>query len=118
MTNASSSLTNSRRRRSHIDGQWMVGKLGVGKAPDHSERAVPAGAGEEVLSQIDKVREERVYGTSRQILGRGAVGPVDQERLADDVIAGHEAPVAAVKGVVAVVAHREIVPRRHDCLPV
>ena len=37
----------------------------------------------------------------------------DEERLADDVLVRHEAPVARVLRVVAVVAHHEIVARRH-----
>src|SRR5205823_8654794 len=36
----------------------------------------------------------------------------DEECLAADVIVGHEAPVAAIVTVVAVVAHHQVVPRR------
>src|SRR5688572_2029089 len=37
----------------------------------------------------------------------------DEERLADDVLVGHESPDAAVARVVPVVAHHEVVPRRN-----
>ena len=38
----------------------------------------------------------------------------DDECLADDITVWHEAPVAAVGAVVAVVAHHEILASRHD----
>ena len=53
-----------------------------------------------------------------QIVGGRVVGPVDDQRLADDVLARHEAPVAAVERGVAVVAHREVGVRRHHHLAV
>src|SRR5262249_34299894 len=37
----------------------------------------------------------------------------DEERAADDVLVGHEAPDAAVARVVPVVTHHEVVPRRN-----
>src|SRR6185295_15465829 len=37
----------------------------------------------------------------------------DEKRLPDDILVRHEAPYAAVRGVVAIVAHHEVVPRRH-----
>ena len=37
----------------------------------------------------------------------------DEERPADDVLVGHEAPVAGVVRIVAVVAHHEVVARGH-----
>src|SRR5688572_27682386 len=37
----------------------------------------------------------------------------DEERLADDVLVGHESPHAAVARIVPVVAHHEVVPRRN-----
>src|SRR5215470_2821649 len=37
----------------------------------------------------------------------------DEKRLAPDVVVGHEAPVAAVVAVVAVVAHHEVLSGRH-----
>src|SRR5687768_12814567 len=39
--------------------------------------------------------------------------PPDQERLADDVLLRHEAPVPAVVAAVPIVAHHEVVTRRH-----
>src|SRR6266705_4179006 len=38
----------------------------------------------------------------------------DEKRLSDDILVRHETPNAAVRGVVAVVAHHEIVPGRHS----
>src|SRR6195256_3572973 len=37
----------------------------------------------------------------------------DEKRLSDDILVRNETPHAAVRGVVAVVAHHEIVPGRH-----
>src|SRR5215467_13656926 len=37
----------------------------------------------------------------------------DEERLADDVLIGHEPPDPAVARVVPVVAHHEVMPRRN-----
>src|SRR5215510_7220077 len=37
----------------------------------------------------------------------------DEERLADDVLVGHEPPDAAVARVVPVVPHHEVMPRRN-----
>ena len=47
------------------------------------------------------------------VLALGLVRPVDHQRLALDVLARQEAPVAAVLRVVAVVAHHEVLVRRH-----
>src|SRR5512132_3064045 len=40
----------------------------------------------------------------------------DEKRAAADVIVRHEAPIAAVVAIVAVVAHHEVVTRRHPAL--
>ena len=47
------------------------------------------------------------------VLALRFVRPVDDERLALDVVARQEAPVAAVLRVVAVVAHHEVLIGRH-----
>ena len=39
----------------------------------------------------------------------GVVAPPDEDRLAHDVVLGHEAPVARVERVVAVVAHHPVI---------
>ena len=49
----------------------------------------------------------------RELFGGRVVRPVNDQRLADDILARHEAPVAAVERLIAIVAHGEIVPRRH-----
>src|SRR5205814_3591174 len=52
-----------------------------------------------------------------QRVGRDA--EIDDDRLADDVRPRQEAPEAAVVGLVAVVAHHEVMPRgHHDRTPV
>src|SRR5512141_468005 len=38
--------------------------------------------------------------------------PPDEERLATDVIVGHESPISAVLAVVAIVAHHEVTALR------
>src|ERR1700685_3188130 len=76
-------------------------------AMDQPERSIPAGLGEEVLGQIQEVAGEIVDGRTGQALGAGSVGPVDDERLANDVSTRDEAPIAAVERIVAVIAHGE-----------
>ena len=53
----------------------------------------------------------RLMAELLQLVGGRVVGPVDDQRLADDIFARHEAPVAAVERGIAVVAHREVVIR-------
>src|ERR1700678_3072854 len=69
-------------------------------AMDQLECAIPAGLGEEMLGQVQEVAGEIVDGGTGQALGAGIVGPVDDERLADDVSARNEAPVAAVERII------------------
>ena len=45
--------------------------------------------------------------------GGGVIGPEDHQRLADDVLARHETPIAAVERILAVVAHGEVVVGGH-----
>src|SRR5262249_57650962 len=44
------------------------------------------------------------------------IGPVDNEAFSDNQLAWYEPPIPAVRAVVAVVAHREVVIRRHNDL--
>src|SRR5918997_1665552 len=70
---------------------------------DEGARPAPARVAEEVDDVVDG---------GRGVAARGAVveRPVDEHRAADDGAARDVAPEAAVEAVVAVVAHREVVP--------
>src|SRR5579871_1827242 len=65
-------------------------------AMNQPEGAIPARFGEEMLAQVDEVMKQSIDGGAGQALGAGIVGPVNDERLAHDIFARNEAPVAAV----------------------
>ena len=65
------------------------------------------------------VRLQRVFtkkSMRKLLLGRRAlvVGPVNKHRATNHEVARHEAPVATVFTVVAIVAHHEVTVLRHD----
>src|SRR5262249_34726910 len=101
-----------------IYGERLAAKLRIRKSPDNPEGSAPAGSSEEMLHQIGHVAEQRIYRGSREILCRSLVGPVNQKRFSDDVVAWNKPPVAAVERIVAIVAHREIAVRRNYDLAV
>ena len=76
---------------------------------DQHQCPAPPRLGKEMLGQIDEV----AGGEIDQILRGGIVRPIDQERLALDVFRWNEAPVAAVSGIIAVIAHGEVMAGRH-----
>ena len=49
----------------------------------------------------------------RKFLGARVVRPVNDQRFADNILARHESPIAAVERLVAVIAHSEKIARRH-----
>src|SRR5579863_10712577 len=77
---------------------------------NEQERAAPAGFGEKMQGQIDEMAECEIH----QVFSGRCVGPVDQQRLPFDIFAGHKAPIAAVGGVVAIVAHSKKVIGWHN----
>src|SRR4029079_7700956 len=77
------------------------------------EHPVPARPREEMGEHRDQALHRRAGALILVILAFGLVRPVDHERLALDVFARQEPPVAAVLRIVAVVAHHEIVVGRH-----
>src|SRR4051812_48376413 len=83
---------------------------------DQSESAVPAGFGEEMLPEIDQV--VKPDGGIRQRRSGRVVGPVNNQRLADNVLARHETPKAAVERGIAIVAHRKVVAGGNDHLAI
>src|SRR6266545_3268578 len=89
---------------------YSCGTLLERVAVNQAEGASPARLGKKVLYQVDQVIDADRRICER--LGGSIVGPVDDERLADDVPARNETPVAAVERGVAIVAHREITLRR------
>src|SRR5579863_2772352 len=90
------------------------GMLLAWRSAHQFERTVPARLHEEILGQVG----EMIAAVADPILGRRIIRPKNQERLADDVLARHEAPVPAVERVVAVVTHRKIVAVRHHQLSI
>ena len=72
----------------------------------------PSSLGKEILRKVNQVvRIDRAAGES---LRSGFVGPVDDYRFADDVFSGNKTPVAAVFGVIAIVAESEVVALGND----
>src|SRR5712691_3850508 len=76
------------------------------------ERTFPARLHEEILRQVSVM----IAGVADPMFGGRIIGPKNHQRLADNVLARHETPVAAVERVVAIVAHRKVVARRHHQL--
>src|SRR6187551_42820 len=74
------------------------------------QQTVPAGAREEVCHYRYSVSQRRAQTVLLVVLAIRFVRPVDHQRLALDVIALQVSPVTAVLGVVAVVAHHEVLP--------
>src|SRR3989338_1289416 len=86
--------------------------IGRGSA-DEVEGPPPAGVGEEGAGASDQAADagSRLAAGRLHPFGPASLeGPVDQEGAPDDVIARHQAPLAAVEAVVAVVAHDEVLP--------
>ncbi len=52
----------------------------------------------------------------RQRRSGSVVGPIDDQRFADDILTRHKAPVTAVERRVAIIPHGEIAARRHHNL--
>ena len=92
----------------------MIGQCGIRIAANHAERAVPARAGEKVLTQIDEVTHHGTDRCASEVLCRSSVRPIDEQRFADNVVARNKTPVAAVKRIIAVVAHRKIMTGRYN----
>ena len=69
---------------------------------------------EEMLRQIKRVRYQRTGCLARQLLRRGAIRPVNEERFTDDVVPGNKSPIPAVETVIAIVPHRKIPPGRYN----
>src|SRR5690349_3434931 len=88
----------------------MVGKISLSlvEALLHNVKcAAPARDVREIVEDVGK--------TSQAVIIRGEArggvvvhGPVDQQRASDDVLAWHEAPVAAVQAVLTVIAEHKI----------
>ena len=75
---------------------------------DDVEQTAPAAEGEVSGGRCARVGNERVGGGQGEVGFRRAGGEVDHQRSADDEVARHEAPVAAVLTVIAVIAHDEV----------
>ena len=66
----------------------------------------------EPLLDVVNEAEEAAPADAVHATAVGVAAPPDEDGLADDVVLGHEAPVARVGGVVAVVALHPVV-----CVP-
>src|SRR6516162_9108234 len=74
------------------------------------ESARPTRLLKEVRKQICELLNSILYASSTVFVGIRFVGPVDNQRFSHDQIAWNKSPVTAVRTVVAVVAHGEVVP--------
>src|SRR6266446_503533 len=74
-------------------------------AVNQAEGPVPARLDEEILRDVEKMVPSD--GGILQLVAGRRVGPVNNQRLADDVLARHKAPVAAVERRIAVISHGE-----------
>src|SRR5260370_2495703 len=100
-----------------LSGSTVFAGLVLGRvALDQLQCTTPARLGEEVLGKIKNVVDANAR--IRQPVGSGVVGPINDKRFADDVLARNESAIAAIQGVVAIVAHGEIAARRHHNLTV
>src|SRR3954471_2326831 len=81
---------------------------------DLVEQPLPPRLGEEVRHDGSEPLDRRPHPLVEIVFAPRFVRPVDQERLALDVLARQVAPVAAVLRVGAVVAHDEILVGRHS----
>src|SRR5881396_3099126 len=89
-------------------------------APRQSPAEVPGNPRQPLAHLVKKAipaRARKHVNDGRQraafLIRAGVVRPVDDERLSLDVLARQKPPVSAVLGVVAVVAHGEIMPGGH-----
>src|SRR5690242_18704900 len=79
-----------------------------------SESPVPAG---DLQDMAQRIQEPVKFITGSELhTGRIRIvnRPVDQQRPTNNILARHKSPVAAVKAVIAVVAHHEVIPFRND----
>src|SRR4051812_42479367 len=87
--------------------------MGYGSA-DQPEGPLPTGLREEPDRRLPQVPELRAHPFPLPGRGLPPVGPVDEERPAFDQVGGQRSPEPGVVGVVAVVAHAEVVAGWHD----
>ena len=83
---------------------------------DQVERALPAGSIEDMQSGGEERADARaeICLLLIHLSGGGLERPVVEQGPAKDVFARHEAPVAAIEGVGAVVPHGKDLAGRHD----
>src|ERR1700722_17206969 len=92
----------------HSATEWRCAGLGGGDpasaglvvvvvAMNQPEGPIPARLSEEVFGQVQEVAGKIIHRRTGQALGTGVVGPVNDERLSDDVVPGHETPIAAIQ---------------------
>src|SRR5512146_379350 len=81
------------------------------------EEPFPPRLGEEMRHHGAHALQRGSEALVEVVLAPGLVRPVDEQRLALDIVARQEAPIAAVLRVVAVVAHDEIAIRRYRHRP-
>src|ERR1700682_2292488 len=74
---------------------------------DQVEGALPAGLVDDVDEDMTHEAEAVADALFVDLVGGGVEGPVNEHGAAYDVLAGDEAPVAAVEALGAVVAHGE-----------
>lgn len=76
--------------------------------------AAPAGLVEEMNDDVDDKADAVANRGFVDLVFRSDERPIDEERAAYDVFAGHEAPVTAVEAHGAIIAHGKVFARRDD----
>src|SRR5579884_3084572 len=104
------------RRFAGCTASAAFGLVSVVVPMNEFQRSAPARAAEEVLRYIQHMTQ--VDGLVGKLVRRRSVRPVYEQRLAHDIAARHESPVAAVERGVAVIAHGEILARWHHQLAI
>src|SRR5262249_37978972 len=84
--------------------------------PDYFEGARPACFGKEVGKQVRELLDAIAHVRLPVFVGVGFERPIDDQGLADNEIARDESPITAVRAVVAVISHREVMIGRHNDL--
>src|ERR1700726_2446772 len=86
-------------------------RMSLGNLSNLVKHPVPPRSREEVHEHRAKAFQRRASAFVLVVLASRLVRPVDDERLALDVLARQEAPVSAVLRVVAIVTHDEVLAR-------
>src|SRR5581483_916730 len=93
--------------------------VSVRKLIHQPERPVPSRNMEDVSEGINEVAELLSRGAyTSLVVVSAANGPIYNQRSSNDVLTRHKSPIAAIKTLIPIVAHDEVLARAHDQLSV